>query len=48
LGGSVLAALALQEFARFDSQAQLKKDVRAAIENVAAPLGNTPAICRKC
>jgi DNA topoisomerase I len=46
--GSVLAALALQEFERFDSQAQLKKNVRAAIENVAARLGNTPAICRKC
>ena len=34
--GSVLAALALQEFEKFDSQAQLKKNVRAAIENVAA------------
>ena len=29
-------------------QTQLKKNVRAAIENVAARLGNTPAICRKC
>lgn len=39
-----MAALALQEFEKFDSQAQ----VRAAIENVAARLGNTRAICRKC
>ena|GEM_PF-5723912 len=43
-----MAALALQEFEKFDSQAQHKKNVRAAIENVAARLGNTPAICRKC
>jgi DNA topoisomerase I len=46
--GTVLATLALQEFESFDSQAQAKKNVVAAIESVAKRLGNTPAICRKC
>jgi DNA topoisomerase I len=46
--GTVLAALALREFERADSQATTKKNLRAAIEQVAQRLGNTPAICRKC
>jgi DNA topoisomerase-1 len=46
--GTVLAALALQEFEAFDSQAGVKKNLRAAIERVAARLGNTATICRKC
>jgi len=46
--GTVLAALALQEFETFDSQAKAKKNVRVAIERVASRLGNTPTICRKC
>lgn len=46
--GTVLAALALQEFEAFDTQAALKKNLRSAIERVAARLGNTPTICRKC
>lgn len=46
--GTVLAALALREFERFDSQAAAKKNIRAAIERVAGRLGNTPTICRKC
>jgi DNA topoisomerase I len=46
--GTVLAALALQEFEAFDSGAKAKKNVRAAIERVASRLGNTPTICRKC
>ncbi|HET9223894.1 MAG TPA: hypothetical protein VFO07_15385, partial [Roseiflexaceae bacterium] len=46
--GTVLAALALQEFESFDSQAQAKKNVVSAIQNVAERLGNTPAVCRKC
>lgn len=46
--GTVLAALALQEFEAFDSQAKAKKNLRGAIEGVAARLGNTPTICRKC
>lgn len=46
--GTVLTATALAEFARFDSKAQAKKNVVAAIERVARKLGNTPAVCRKC
>lgn len=46
--GTVLAALALAEYEKVDSQAAAKKNVRAAIEAVASRLGNTPAICRKC
>jgi DNA topoisomerase I len=46
--GTVLAALALQEFEAFDTQAGAKKNLRAAIERVASRLGNTPTICRKC
>ncbi|MBA2469861.1 MAG: DNA topoisomerase IB [Chloroflexia bacterium] len=46
--GTVLAAMALDEFERFDSEAQAKKNVVAAIEHVSRQLGNTPTICRKC
>jgi DNA topoisomerase-1 len=46
--GTVLAALALQEFQSFDSETQAKKNVVAAIENVSERLGNTPSVCRKC
>jgi DNA topoisomerase-1 len=46
--GTVLAALALTEFEQFDSEAKAKKNIRAAIEQVSARLGNTPTICRKC
>ncbi|RZI44646.1 DNA topoisomerase IB [Herbaspirillum sp. HC18] len=46
--GTVLAAMALQEYERFDSEAQAKKNVVRAIESVAERLGNTPSICRKC
>jgi DNA topoisomerase-1 len=46
--GTVLAALALREFEAFDTQASAKKNLRDAIERVAARLGNTPTICRKC
>ena len=46
--GTVLAAMALQEFQDFDTKAALKKNVKAAIERVASRLGNTPTICRKC
>jgi DNA topoisomerase-1 len=46
--GTVLAALALDEFQRFDSQAGAKRNIKAAIERVASRLGNTPTICRKC
>ncbi|MCC2633122.1 MAG: topB [Ramlibacter sp.] len=46
--GTVMAALALREFEDFDSKATQKKNLKAAIERVAARLGNTPTICRKC
>ena len=46
--GTVLAAMALQEFEKFDSQAGAKRNVREAIQRVASRLGNTPTICRKC
>lgn len=46
--GTVLAAMALAEYEKADSQAAAKRNVREAIEQVAARLGNTPTICRKC
>jgi DNA topoisomerase-1 len=46
--GTVLAAMALAEFDTIDSEAERKRNIRAAIERVAARLGNTPTICRKC
>jgi DNA topoisomerase-1 len=46
--GTVLAAMALNELESFDSAAQAKRNLRAAIEKVAGKLGNTPTICRKC
>ena len=46
-GGTVLAAMALQEFEKFDTKTQAKKNLMRAIEAVAQRLGNTPAICRK-
>lgn len=46
--GTVLAAMALQEYSNYDTTAQAKKNVIAAIDNVSKKLGNTPTICRKC
>ena len=46
--GTVLASIALQEYEAVDSQARMKKNVKAAIETVAKKLGNTVTICRKC
>lgn len=46
--GTVLAAVALAQFDPFDTKAQAKKNLVAAIERVAERLGNTPAVCRKC
>ena len=43
-----LAALALADMERFDSEVKTKRAVVAAVEHVAKQLGNTPAICRKC
>jgi DNA topoisomerase I len=46
--GTVLAARALQEFKKFDNNAEAKKNVVQAIKAVAERLGNTPTICKKC
>jgi DNA topoisomerase-1 len=46
--GTVLAARALQEMEKVDSEAQAKRNVVQAIERVAERLGNTRSVCRKC
>jgi DNA topoisomerase-1 len=46
--GTVLAAMALREFEPVEAEAAAKRNIREAIKAVAARLGNTPAICRKC
>ena len=46
--GTVLAAHALSETATFASPTAAKKHLAVAIKGVAARLGNTPAVCRKC
>jgi DNA topoisomerase-1 len=46
--GTVLAAQALEELSTFDSKAQAKRNMLKAVESVAAKLGNTRAVCRKC
>jgi DNA topoisomerase-1 len=46
--GTVLAAVSLREMEKFDSDAQARRNILAAIERTAAHLGNTPAICRRC
>jgi len=46
--GTVLAAMTLRGLKEFKTKAEAKKNVTAAIEAVAAKLGNTPAVCRKC
>ncbi len=46
--GTVLAARALQDAKKCDTKAQQKRNIVQAIEAVAARLGNTPAVCKKC
>lgn len=45
--GTVLCSLALREFDTCLSEKEAKKNVVAAVKQVAARLGNTPAVCRK-
>jgi DNA topoisomerase-1 len=45
--GTVLAAWALTEFEAVDSEAQAKRNVVRAVEEVAEWLGNTPAVSRR-
>jgi DNA topoisomerase-1 len=46
--GTVLATLTLQELTEDVLATPTKKTLKAAIEQVASRLGNTPTICRKC
>lgn len=46
--GTVLAAVALREFAEFHSQREAKRNITQAITAVAKMLGNTVAVCRRC
>ncbi len=46
--GSVLACDMLREFEPFTTATEAKKNVVKAITAVAARLGNTPSVCRKC
>ncbi len=45
--GTVLMARFLREIGGFDSAAQAKRIMRAAVNRVATVLGNTPTVCRK-
>src|SRR5262245_43110207 len=46
--GTLLAAALLRDFEKVDPEARKKKNIVAAIEEVAKQLGNTRAVCRKC
>ncbi|HVK79000.1 MAG TPA: DNA topoisomerase IB, partial [Verrucomicrobiae bacterium] len=47
-GGTVLAAAALDASAKPKNKSLAQANVKGAIDEVAASLGNTPTICRKC
>jgi DNA topoisomerase-1 len=46
--GSVLACEMLWDMEKFESETEARKNVVKAIKQVAARLGNTPSVCRKC
>ena len=46
--GTVLAAIVLREFEKFETKKQAKRNLVQAVERVASRLGNTPAVCKKC
>jgi DNA topoisomerase-1 len=46
--GTVLAAQTLQEFEKFGSDSEAKRNIVSAVESVAKRLGNTKAVCRRC
>ena len=46
--GTVMAAKMLHEFEPFRNVTEAKKNIVAAIKQVASELGNTPSVCRKC
>jgi len=43
----VLAALTLREATSFESEAEARRNIVAAIDKVARRLGNTRAVCRR-
>ncbi len=45
-GGTLLAASALAEMGKGETEAEIKKNVVRAVKRVADELGNTPAVCR--
>ncbi|MEO5860609.1 MAG: DNA topoisomerase IB [Pyrinomonadaceae bacterium] len=45
-GGTLLAASALAEIGKGETEAEVKKNVVNAVKRVADELGNTPAVCR--
>ena len=46
--GTVQALSALRALPRADSEAEMRRGLVEVIREVAAQLGNTPAVCRKC
>lgn len=46
--GTVLVCVTLREFEAFASETEAKRNIVQAIKRVAARLGNTPSVCRKC
>ena len=46
--GTVRAAYALNALEPYSSARQAKRNLARAVESVAARLGNTPAVCRRC
>jgi DNA topoisomerase I len=46
--GTVLACARLHELDVFESETEAKKNVVEIVKAVAARLGNTPSVCRKC
>jgi len=45
--GTLLAACALRDVARFESESEAKRNVLTAIDSVARKLGHTRAVCRR-
>ncbi len=46
--GTVLAAVALQQFEEFATTKEARRNIVQAVEAVAKMLGNTPTVCRRC
>jgi DNA topoisomerase-1 len=46
--GTVLTTQILRQFERYESEAEAKRNILRAVEQVAKRLGNTKAVCRKC